>query len=347
MAASPPAVLASSKNPPPVALNEGDQALEVDDQAYEEDGDSTFESIVTGLTGSVTSSVLDYAFEHGRRYHSDRSGNYALPNDEAERERLDMMHMLLQRTLNGKLFLAPVEMDQIHRVLDIGTGTGAWAIDIGDQYPNLEVWGNDISVIQPDFVPVNVHFEYDDVEKEWTYLHKFDFIFSRYMIASILDWPKLVANIYDNLAPGGWAEFQDYDLMPVSDDGTVKPTDDAVEWSRLFIKACKQIKREPCPGPELERWVKDAGFINVTHRKFKIPYNSWPKDPHLKEIGRFMLANTLDGLHGFSVRPLCDVLGWTEEEVLVLLVGVRKQLLDWKNWHGYLEYHVVYGQKPL
>jgi len=36
-----------------------------------------------------------------------------------------MMHMLLQRTLNGKLFLAPVEMDQIHRVLDIGTGTGA------------------------------------------------------------------------------------------------------------------------------------------------------------------------------------------------------------------------------
>ena len=31
-------------------------------------------------------------------------------------------------TLDGKLYLAPVG-DEIHNLLDVGTGTGIWAID--------------------------------------------------------------------------------------------------------------------------------------------------------------------------------------------------------------------------
>lgn len=34
------------------------------------------------------------------------------------------------------------------RVLDLGTGTGIWAIDFGDMYPSAEVLGIDISPIQ-------------------------------------------------------------------------------------------------------------------------------------------------------------------------------------------------------
>lgn len=32
--------------------------------------------------------------------------------------------------LDGKLYLAPIG-DEIHNVLDVGTGTGIWAIDFG------------------------------------------------------------------------------------------------------------------------------------------------------------------------------------------------------------------------
>jgi hypothetical protein len=45
-------------------------------------------------------------------------------------------------------------------------------------------------------VPPNVRFEVDDVESEWAYDFKFDYIFSRYMAASIADWPQLVGRIY-------------------------------------------------------------------------------------------------------------------------------------------------------
>ncbi|RAH75483.1 uncharacterized protein BO66DRAFT_8761 [Aspergillus aculeatinus CBS 121060] len=41
---------------------------------------------------SLSSSILDYQYENGRRYASFRSGNYMMPNDEEEQERLDLTH---------------------------------------------------------------------------------------------------------------------------------------------------------------------------------------------------------------------------------------------------------------
>jgi hypothetical protein len=47
-------------------------------------------------------------------------------------------------------------------VLDIATGTGTWAIEMGDKYPEAEIIGTDLSPIQPDFVPPNVRFFIED-----------------------------------------------------------------------------------------------------------------------------------------------------------------------------------------
>jgi hypothetical protein len=44
--------------------------------------------------------------------------------------------------------------------------------------------------------PPNVKFEVDDVESPWMQDAKFDYVFCRYLAACILDWPKLVGNIY-------------------------------------------------------------------------------------------------------------------------------------------------------
>ena len=76
---------------------------------------------------SVSSSVRDYTFENNRRYHKFQEGRYHFPNDEPEQEREDMKHAMIINLMNGKLHLAPLENPQ--RVLDVGTGTGVWAID--------------------------------------------------------------------------------------------------------------------------------------------------------------------------------------------------------------------------
>lgn len=45
----------------------------------------------------------------------------------------DLQHHLYSLTLDGRLFLSPIEQN-VRNVLDIGTGTGIWAIEFG-AYP--------------------------------------------------------------------------------------------------------------------------------------------------------------------------------------------------------------------
>lgn len=71
---------------------------------------------------------------------------------------MDLNHHLFLLTLNGALHLAPIPTSP-NRILDIGTGTGIWAIEMGDQYPSASIIGNDLSPIQPSFVPSNVSHE--------------------------------------------------------------------------------------------------------------------------------------------------------------------------------------------
>ena len=42
-----------------------------------------------------------------------------------------MVHHMFKLMMDGRLYLAPIEEGSL-RVLDIGTGTGAWAIDMGE-----------------------------------------------------------------------------------------------------------------------------------------------------------------------------------------------------------------------
>ncbi len=49
-----------------------------------------------------------------------------------------MQHHLMLLTLDGELCLCP-KVRGANRVLDMGTGTGIWAIDYAEQHPAAEV----------------------------------------------------------------------------------------------------------------------------------------------------------------------------------------------------------------
>ena len=70
-------------------------------------------------------------FKHIQHRVSWAFPGYLLPNDDVENERLDIHHELMLAMLNGKLHLAPI-LENIQKAIDLGTGTGIWAIDFGE-----------------------------------------------------------------------------------------------------------------------------------------------------------------------------------------------------------------------
>ncbi|KAI9830543.1 MAG: hypothetical protein M1819_005501 [Sarea resinae] len=235
--------------------------------------------------------------------------------------------------MDGKLYLAPVK--QPKRVIDLATGTGIWAIDFADEHPDVElVLGNDLSPIQPSWVPPNVKFVVDDVESEWSYEKPFDFIHGRYLAGSISDWPKLMSQAYANLQSGGWVEFQDYDLNVRVDDNSLDGTVVA-QLHDLICGACEKLGRTAAPGPKLKGWVEGAGFDNVKEVVYKLPLGPWTKDAKLKHAGGLNLSQCLSGLEAFTLRLFTSVLGWTTDEIHAFLVDARRDL-NLKRIHPYM-----------
>lgn len=222
--------------------------------------------------------MLNFPTENGRRYHAFREGTYVFPNDEVEQDRMDIHHEMMLKACGGKLHLAP--LTNPGRVLDLGTGTGIWCIEMGDLYPDAEVIGNDFSPVQPNMVPRNVKFEVDDVEAPWTHPSKFDYIHCRFMAGSIADWPKLIQTCYDNLNPGGIAEFQDGDFLIYSEDGSYKDTW-YEKWNADFEKAARMAGRTLRPGLVLKECFEAAGFEDIHEEKLRMPVGLWPKDKQL------------------------------------------------------------------
>jgi hypothetical protein len=111
------------------------------------DADSSYGDLASE-TASLTSSIMAGHYENGRRYHAyQASGEYILPDDEQEQDRLDIKYASIQLVFDDKVTFAPVQNPQ--QILDIGTGTGIWAIDAGEQFPSATITAIDLSPIQP------------------------------------------------------------------------------------------------------------------------------------------------------------------------------------------------------
>lgn len=323
-------------------------ALEVDDAIIETD--SSYGDEISSYTASLTSSVNEFVSEYGRTYHSFREfGGSAFPSDERESDRLDLFHATMLSLLDGKLHWAPIGPTP-QRVLDVGTGTGIWAIDFADVYPSAEVIGSDLTPIQPTNVPPNLKFIIDDIEDEWAYeTHPFDYIHVRYLASCLNNWPHLIDQAYKSLQPGGWIEIQDWDCMPYSADDSLTDKHALDIYHKTSIGRRNAAGYDCRPGPNLEKWVKEAGFVNIKARKLPLPIGAWPKDKTWKQIGVWNYLQFEAGMEGIAIGCLAKTPGeekaWTMDEINVLVAQARADMKNPKV-HAQYDFYVVYAQKP-
>lgn len=217
---------------------------------------------------------------------------------------------------------------------------------MADEYPSAEVLGIDLSPIQPGWVPPNVRFLIDDAESEWAHgSGRFDYVHARHITMAIKNWPKLLAQAYDALKPGGWIELQELRLATSCDDGTMPEGYGFTVFLRYLAEGFDRFGIDLLGMEKNAARLEQAGFVNVQEKIWKIPIGTWAKGDKMKTIGAYNRAVINDALTGVSMAPYTRGLGWKASEVEVFAAQVRKDLGN-PGIHSYYTFHAVYGQKP-
>ncbi|KAK1453492.1 methyltransferase [Colletotrichum melonis] len=222
-------------------------------------------------------------------------------------------HAMVMKLTDGKLFHAPIG-DSPSKIIDLGTGAGIWAMEGSwGSLPFRRVTGVDLSPIQPSWVPSNARFFVDDVEDDW------------------------LAEAY--------VETQDFGANVKSDDGTMPENWPLLEFWSKIRDAMHKMKIDIQVAPRIGAVIKDAGFVNVQVRSYKVPVGRWPLDEIKRLVGHYMRFVTEDFLGAAASKPLA-VLGMERTEIEVFLASVRNAIKD-PNLHTYGTYYSRVGQKPV
>ncbi|KAK7433029.1 hypothetical protein QQZ08_000502 [Neonectria magnoliae] len=148
------------------------------------------------------------------------------------------------------------------------------------------------------------------------------------MHGSIDAWDKFYRQIFKFLKPGGWFQHIEPDLQMQPQNKAVKLDDKHIfsRWAEIFRQVgAKMDKTLDFSDRKLGKPAKTAGFANIDYETQRSP------DKKMRELGTFVSLSFSQALDGFVKLPLCEVLGWSLEEMQLFAVEMRRALLDPKT----------------
>ncbi|WP_376796303.1 class I SAM-dependent methyltransferase [Thermogemmatispora sp.] len=270
-----------------------------------------------------------------RRYLGEQP--YLLPKDLGEVNRLDFQHYVLRSVLKGN-YLAPVRRPR--RILDVGCGTGQWAIELAQQFPEAEVIGLDVEQVKTRSAPPpNFRFVQGDILEGLPFEEGyFDFVHQRLLFLAIPlpAWPGVVQDLARVTAPGGWIEL--VEGSPSS--SSFVPAGPATQQLCGLIGQLASLRGLDSEGVvmrSLERYLVEAGLINIQRCPIEIPVGEWGG-----RLGSLMALDVREGVKAVSA-PVAARFGMSESEVLNLLDRASQ---EWNELRTSYSLAVAYGQKP-
>lgn len=245
--------------------------------------------------------------------------------------------------LGGRLYFAPITNPK--HVLDVGTGTGIWAVEFAEQHPESEVLGIDLSAIQPPNAPANCTFIRDDAEEEWVFTQKFDYVHLRLVFSCFSNPRQMMSEAFKSMEPGAWIEYQDPSIAQI---GSMDDNIDGTSFQRwgqaLIAGSAIALGRDVEVAPRYRQWLREAGFVDVEERRVLWPAGPWSDNPMLKLAGAYMRRNLSDGAFLATWKAL-RASGLTEDEAQGVIDGAKREIKDDKN-RFYMVAFIVYGRKP-
>ncbi|PGH27955.1 hypothetical protein AJ80_00209 [Polytolypa hystricis UAMH7299] len=282
------------------------------------------ESGTVALDGAYLATIS----HQGREFQKYSIDNriYFAPVDEEEIERLDIQHKVFNKVFDERLIFPPVV--QPRRILDCGYGSGAWAVEVAEQYPQCEVIGIDITPhMKPDDTPENLWLQLDDLNRTFTFPpNYFDLVHSR-MVASGLNqqrWPRYVRDIARSLKRGGWVQMVEVYFNVQSDNGTITDQHALRQWSTKYVRSLEDLK-DLRIGMRLGTLLSSAGLVDVETKMIPLPLSGWSSDPRMRDIGRLNRDNIQKLLSSLAIYPFVNRLHMSREEFSVLVAQARQE----------------------
>ncbi|KAG6114081.1 hypothetical protein E4U31_006543 [Claviceps sp. LM219 group G6] len=243
----------------------------------------------------------------------------------------DLQQRLYLTVTEGNLSRAPVR--EPRQVLEVASGTGIWALEYATANPACHVTGTDISAIQHPHSLPNLTFVLHDFEKDaWPAQcgRDYDYIHLQNTLICFDSTPAVLGRAFELLRPGGWIEFYEPNMSfvrmgKVPIEGTAH-----AKWVSLIVEVAQRGGRDWTKTVHYATWLREAGFVNVTEKRFGNPINTWPKDERLKQIGRLSLKNETALVD--SLSPALRKAVHDEEEAHAIEEGAKRDLQD-PNMH--------------
>jgi hypothetical protein len=151
----------------------------------------------------------------------------------------------------------------------------------------------------------------------------------------------LLTLVTRHLSPGGYFESHEVQIRLGNDIRDVPEEDPLALWCKYMREGIEKMGRTLAPDLDnIGAEMRNAGFVDVVVRPFKLPLGPWPKDKRLKRGGSAQLVALYEGLQSISLALFTRCLDWSPEGVEVFLAQVRKDM-NAKLRQGFYFYRYV------
>lgn len=256
---------------------------------------------------------------------------YVFPRHPAEIDRLDIQHYALQAGL-GANYLAPVRGPAL--ILDSGTGSGQWAFDLCEEFPEVTVIGFDLVAGKPTR-PANYRFVQGNLLEGLPFAYDcFDFVHQRFLAPGlpVKSWSEVVQELVRVTRPGGWIEL--VEAAPwIQPAGPATAQLSELAWRVLRARG---LDSAGILFDALDDHLRRAGLVDVAKRTIDLPVGHWGG-----QIGSLLATD----MRAASTR-MCDIfqatLAFPAQECLEL---VKAMLPELEENHTRLSVAVAFGRK--
>ncbi|WVF66061.1 hypothetical protein IAT40_000799 [Kwoniella sp. CBS 6097] len=261
----------------------------------------------------------------GRRFQA-QNDEYSLPNDEQELQRLEHQHRAIKAGQKGYNYLGPIpsNLGDGTRALDVGCGTGIWAIEMAQEFPHVEWIATDLTPIQRDSdLPDNLHFVQNDITQGLPFPDaSFDLVHARLLVMGIRNWKFIVEEILRVLRPGGMLYQVECDfpwgLVGVPEDEWRQRAPGHCKFQDYLKMAVETRGYEPELSKLLPRLMENSGQVrNVSQIKTYLPLWGWSHEPDMRQSGIIMRPDAEDIPNSVQIviMDTCEVPATRYEEL--------------------------------